>query len=247
MTRLALVTGAARGLGRDIAETLAAEGWRLVVADILAEEVRTTGDELRAAGHDVRDVVVDIADEASVRSLAGICEELGGIDALVNNAALANSVGGATFWELDVEAYRRVVTVNALGTWLVSKHLVPQMFDKRAGAVVNVGSDAAVYGSPKLIHYVASKGAVLAMTRSMAREVGPHGIRVNAVAPGLTRVEATEGVPASRYQLYADNRALVREQTPQDVADAVAYLVSDRAAYITGQVLVVDGGFVMPQ
>lgn len=247
MTRLVLVTGAARGLGRAIAERLADEGWRLVIADILAEPVQQTAAELRDAGHDVRAVVADIADEASVRSLAGFSAEFGGIDALVNNAALANSVGGDTFWELDVEAYRRVITVNALGTWLVSKHLVPQMFDKPGGAVVNVGSDAAIYGSPRLIHYVASKGAVLAMTRAMAREVGAHGVRVNAVAPGLTRIEATEGVPGSRYQLYADNRALPREQTPQDVADLVTYLVSDRAGYVTGQVIAVDGGFVMPQ
>lgn len=247
MTGLALVTGAARGLGRVIAETLAAEGWRLVMADILAEPLEQAAADLRNAGHDARAVAVDIADEASVQALAGACADLGGIDALVNNAALANSVGGAAFWDLDVEAYRRVVTVNALGTWLVSKHLVPQMFGNPGGAVVNIGSDAAIYGSPRLIHYVASKGAVLAMTRAMAREVGPEGIRVNAVAPGLTRVEATEGVPASRYQLYADNRALAREQTPQDVADLVAYLVSERAGYLTGQVIAVDGGFVMPQ
>lgn len=247
MSRLALVTGAARGLGRTIAETLGAAGYRLVLADIRGEVLQQTARDLRGAGVDLTAQVVDIADEASVKALAEVCAQLGGVDALVNNAALADSVGGKTFWDLELADFERVLTVNTTGTWLVSKYLVPQMIAKGAGAVVNVGSDAAIYGSPRLIHYIGSKGAVLAMTRGMAREVGPLGIRVNAVAPGLTRVEATEGVPPERYDLYATNRVLPREQTPQDVADVVAFLLSDQAGYISGQVLPVDGGFVMPQ
>ncbi|MGO1166981.1 MAG: SDR family oxidoreductase [Janibacter sp.] len=242
--RLVVITGAARGLGRSIAERFA--GDRLVLGDVLAEELEETAASLRAGGTEVHSLRVDIADRDSVRALARVVEELGGADVLINNAAKADGVGGDAFWELDEDRFEELISINVTGTWMVSKHLVGPMLARGEGAIVNIASDAAFYGSPRLVHYVGSKGAVLAMTRTMARDAGPHGVRVNAVAPGLTRVEATEGVPADRYALYEDNRALPRDPVPGDVADVVHFIASGAAGYMTGQALVVDGGFVMP-
>lgn len=242
--RLVVVTGAARGLGRAIAERFAQD--RLVIGDVLTAQLDETAEALRAGGTEVHALPLDIADRDSVRAFGRVVEELGGADVLVNNAAKADGVGGDAFWELDEDRFEELVRINVTGTWMVSKHLVGPMLARGAGAIVNIASDAAYYGSPRLVHYVGSKGAVLAMTRTMARDAGPHGVRVNAVAPGLTRVEATEGVPTDRYALYEDNRALAREPVPADVADVVHFIASGAAGYMTGQSLVVDGGFVMP-
>lgn len=245
MTRLIVVTGSGRGLGFSIAERLAAGGDRIVIAEKNAELAECAADTLRGRGFDATAIITDIADKDSVAALADTVQELGGADGLVNNAALADGVGGDTFWDLEENFFQRVMTVNTFGTWLVSKHLYPQLAQKQTGAIVNVASDAALYGSPRLVHYVSSKGAVLAMTRTMARDAGAAGVRVNAVSPGLTRVEATESVPASRYRLYEETTVLKRDQVPEDVSGVVQFLLSDAAAFITGQNIIVDGGFVM--
>lgn len=245
MTRLIVVTGSGRGLGFNIAERLAAAGDRVVIAEKDAELAEKAVTTLQGRGFDATAIITDIADRESVANLATAVGEMGGADGLVNNAALADGVGGDTFWDLDEDFFHRVMTVNAFGTWLVSKYLYPQLAQKGSGAIVNVASDAALYGSPRLVHYVGSKGAVLAMTRTMARDAGAAGVRVNAVSPGLTRVEATESVPSSRYQLYEQNRVLQRDQVPEDVSGVVQFLLSDASVFITGQNIVVDGGFVM--
>lgn len=245
MTRLIVVTGSGRGLVFNIAERLAAAGDRVVIAEKDAELAEKAVTTLQGRGFDATAIITDIADRESVTNLATAVGEMGGADGLVNNAALADGVGGDTFWDLDEDFFRRVMTVNAFGTWLVSKYLYPQLAQKGSGAIVNVASDAALYGSPRLVHYVGSKGAVLAMTRTMARDAGAAGVRVNAVSPGLTRVEATESVPSSRYRLYEQNRVLERDQVPEDVSGVVQFLLSDASAFITGQNVVVDGGFVM--
>lgn len=162
---------------------------------------------------------------------------------LVNNAALANGVGGKEFWDIDIDAWDRLMTVNARGPWLVSKALHPLF--TTPGRIINIASDAALYGSPRLAHYLASKGAVIALTRAMARELGEAGITVNAVAPGLTECEATETVPAERHDLYRLNRAVSRPQQPDDLTGLVSFLLSEASRYLTGQTIAVNGGFTM--
>ena len=147
--------------------------------------------------------------------------------------------------EIEAEVWDRVMTVNVRGTWLMSKAAVPHLAQSRAGKIVNLASDTALWGAPRLMHYVASKGAVLSMTRSMARELGESGIAVNSIAPGLTEVEATEYVPQDRKDLYVRNRPFNRIQMPDDVTGAVMFLISDAASFITGQCIPVNGGFLM--
>ncbi|MDR5866432.1 SDR family oxidoreductase [Halomonas koreensis] len=239
-----LVTGAARGLGRSVAEAAAAEGARLVLSDILAEELETTAQALRERGVEVEARVIDQADPASIEAgMAGIAEG-GPLDGLVNNAAIATGVGGETMMDYDMALWDRVMTVNVRGLWLMTRAAVPLLEAAGGGRVVNLASDTALWGAPRLMAYVASKGAVISMTRAMASELGEREICVNAVAPGLTRCEATEYVPQERYDFYAQGRALKREQQPDDVDGTILYLLSDWAKFVTGQVIPINGGFV---
>ncbi|XKE45622.1 SDR family oxidoreductase [Halomonas organivorans] len=239
-----LVTGAARGLGRSVAEAAAAEGARLVLSDILAEELEATAQALRSRGVEVEALVIDQADPASIEAGMSRVAEGGPLDGLVNNAAIATGVGGETMMDYDMALWDRVMMVNVRGLWLMTRAAVPLLEAAGGGRVVNLASDTALWGAPKLMAYVASKGAVISMTRAMASELGEREICVNAVAPGLTRCEATEYVPQERYDFYAQGRALKREQQPDDVDGTILYLLSDWAKFVTGQVIPINGGFV---
>jgi NAD(P)-dependent dehydrogenase (short-subunit alcohol dehydrogenase family) len=244
--RVAVVTGAGRGLGRTIAERLAAAtGRHVVIAEIDASLGAETAAAIVANGGAASFIHTDIADAASLIALGEHAATFGRIDALVNNAAIANSIGGKTYDAIEESEWERVFRVNVKGTWLACKHLAPRIVAGGGGAVVNIASDTALWGATRLLHYVSTKGAIIAMTRSLARELGPQRVTVNAVAPGLIEGEATAGVPEARWNDYRSRRALAHDQTPEDIAAAVAFLCSPDATYITGQTIAVDGGMVM--
>lgn len=237
-----VVTGAARGLGYHFAEACAGQGAAVVMCDILRGELAESAHRLQEKGYRIESLAIDLADSESIDRVFSAIGERGAIDGLVNNAAMATGVGGQNMLDYDPELWDRVMTVNVKGTWLVTRAAVPLL--REGAGIVNVASDTALWGAPRLMAYVASKGAVIAMTRSMARELGERRIRINAIAPGLTRVEATEYVPAERHQLYENGRALSGAQQPEDVAGSVVWLLSELSRFITGQLIPVNGGFV---
>lgn len=240
-----LVTGAARGLGRDFAQAIAEAGAQVVMADILDELVQKEAIELQQRGLKVEAVKIDLSDAVSIQqAVEQAVEYLGGVDGLVNCAALATNVGGKSLMDYDADLWDRVMNINVKGTWLVTKACVPYLKQANAGKVINVASDTALWGAPNLMAYVASKGALVAMTRSMARELGQFNICVNTLSPGLTLVEATEYVPQERHDLYVNGRAIQRQQLPQDLNGTALYLLSDLSSFVTGQNIPVNGGFV---
>jgi NAD(P)-dependent dehydrogenase (short-subunit alcohol dehydrogenase family) len=232
-----LVTGAARGLGAVLARALAAEGARLTLADIERTEGQTLADTLGAAF-----LPVDLGEPDSIAEMAA--RVTGDLHGLVNNGAIATGIGGIGFEEVAIDTWDRVMRVNVRGTWLVTRALAPRLRESGSGRIVNVASDTALWGAPNLMSYVASKGAILSMTRSLARELGPDGIGIAAVAPGILTTESTEYVPEARHRLYAEGRAVPGPQAPEDIAPTVAFLLSEGALALTGQVLPVNRGFV---
>lgn len=244
--RRLLITGAARGLGEAFVRACVQAGARVVIADVDAQRGKALAAELGSAAYFV---AMDVANRASVNAgMQEVVQWLGGLDGLINNAAITNS-GGRMMNEIEEEMFDRVMQVNIKGVWLVTNaahlHLKAAASQGSAASVLNIASDTALWGAPRLIAYVASKGAVISMTRSMARELGADGISVNAIAPGLVVGESTEYVPQARHDQYRDGRAIKREQQPSDCTDAAVFFLSGGAGFVTGQVLPVNGGYVM--
>ena len=239
------MTGAARGVGRAIAEACSAHGARLIIGDVLDELGRDTAREMASAGAKVRFAPLDLAEPSSIEAFAAdIRAHEGHIDGLVNNAAIATNVGGAGFEDIPIELWDRVMRVNVRGTWLVTRAVVPLMPAGGNGRIVNLASDTALWGPPRLLAYVSSKGAVISMTRSLARELGPRGIGITAIAPGIMRNEATDYVPAERHTQYETGRAVPGPQMPEDIVDVVAFLLTKGALALTGQVIPTNAGFI---
>jgi NAD(P)-dependent dehydrogenase (short-subunit alcohol dehydrogenase family) len=244
--KVIVVTGAGRGLGAAFAVACASAGARVAVAELREDWGLRTVAALLGAGAEAAYVPLDLADPRSVTAMAGeVMTRFGRIDGLVNNGALATGLGGKTHAEIDIETWDRVMAVNVRGTWLAVRACAPHMRAVGGGAIVNIGSDTAEWGAPRLLHYVASKGAIAAMSRSLARELGPDGISVNTVAPGLTMVEATMNVTPERQELYVRGRAMTRTQQPEDIVGLVVFLLSPSARFVTGQLILANGGFVL--
>ncbi len=237
-----VITGAGRGLGMAFAERLGREGASIVVAEIDPALGAAAEKRLAAAGIDAQFIATDIASQASVEAMAkAAAGGAAGIHGLVANAGWANNVGGKSYDEIEPDVWDRMMAINVRGTWLTIRAVGPLMQD--GGAIVIVSSDTIYWGAPRLLHYVASKSALVGMTRSLARELGPRMIRVNCLLPGLTAVEATKEIPEQRWDDYADRQMLKRRQQPDDLDGPLAFLLSDDAKFVTGQTLAVDGGF----
>jgi NAD(P)-dependent dehydrogenase (short-subunit alcohol dehydrogenase family) len=237
--RVAIVTGGAQGIGRAIAQRLHKEGATVVIADL-------QGHEAAAAELDGLGVRVDVSQEADAKALAeAVLAKYGRIDALVNNAGIYSSLVPKPFEQIEVEEWRKVYDVNVLGMFLVTRAVMPAMRAAGYGRIVNIASGTPYKGVPFLLHYVTSKGAVVAMTRAVAKEVGADGILVNTVSPGFTMSDGVLANPVQVEKLQEISlqaRLVQRDQYPSDIVGAVAFFCSPDADFITGQSLVVDGG-----
>jgi NAD(P)-dependent dehydrogenase (short-subunit alcohol dehydrogenase family) len=238
--KVAIVTGAAQGIGNAIAHGLAAEGARIVVADLNRAE------ESAEAFDDGVGLTVDVSDEAQVARMADeAVDRCGRIDILVNNAGLYASLPMRPFTEIPIEEWRQVMDVNVLSMFLTCRAVVPRMREQGGGRIVNISSGTPFRGVPFVLHYVTSKGAIVALTRALAKELGRDDVLVNCVAPGFTLSEGVQQNPdvvAALRDVSVSARTLQRDQQPEDVVGAVVFLCGPGASFITGQTMVIDGG-----
>jgi len=243
--KTAIVTGAARGLGRAYAQALAAEGAAVLACDINSCE--DTAASIVDAGGRASACIADIATMASCTAMAEqALAEFGSIDVLVNNAALYADLHGARFEQLEEAQWDAVMSVNVKGLWHCCKAVVAAMRKAGGGSIINISSLAAVYGLPYSMDYVASKGAVISMTRAMARELGGDNIRVNAVAPSAVMTEGTEQFFGKKFEkaksVIASGQLIQRNLETSDLTGTIVYLASDNSTFVTGQTHMVDGG-----
>lgn len=238
--RVAIVTGGAQGIGRAIARGLAAEGARIVIADLRGAE------EAAQEYEGGLGVTADVASEGDVGRLADeVAERCGGIDILINNAGLYASLAMRPFDQIPVEEWRQVMDVNVLSMFLTCRAVVPHMRRRGGGRIVNISSGTPFRGVPFLLHYVTSKGAIVALTRALAKELGGDEILVNCVAPGFTMSEGVQQHPEvveALRDVSLSARTLKRDQVPEDVVGAAVFLCTPAASFVTGQTMVIDGG-----
>lgn len=245
--KVVLVTGAARGLGRVYCELMAAAGAAVVAGDVA--DCAATVDAVSAAGGSATGVALDVTDpDSCAAAVRAAIDHYGRLDGLVNNAALYATLSMAPFDQLPIDEWQAALDVNVTGIFHMCRAAVPPMREQGGGSIVNIASLAAVFGMPNSLHYTTSKAAVIGLTRGLARELGRHWIRVNAVAPSAVLTEGTEEFFGDKRDKVLDTiagqQALRRTLEPADVAGTVIHLVSDASRFVTAQTLMVDGGTI---
>lgn len=242
--KVALVTGGAMGIGFAACEALAAQGAAILVAD--AKDAAAAAGRLRQKGFRASHADIDVSSEDDTRRMAQIAlNEFGQIDILLNNAAIYSTLTLKPFEELTVADWQKILDVNVIGQFLCCKAVLPTFKQQKSGRIINISSGVAFKGNPGMLHYVASKGAIVSMTRTLATELGEYGILVNSVAPGFTLSDGVQNNPElanSVAGFSVRNRALKRDMLPNDIAGAICFFAGPHSAFITGQTIVVDGG-----
>lgn len=240
--KVVIVTGGSAGIGKAIAKRFALEGAHVVIADI--NEAAATAAEMSALGPEALGVSVDVSSEPDIEKLVNsVLETYGRIDVLVNNAAMFTAP--KPFEEIGASDWRRMMEVNTLGPYLCCRAVAPHMRKRKSGRVINIASSSVHTGLPYILHYVSSKGALIAFTRSLAHELGDDNITVNAIAPGFTlsdRIAKQSARVDSYRKAYGHLYAIKRDGVPDDLAGAASFLAADDSSFITGQTLIVDGG-----
>ena len=240
---VAIVTGGARGIGRDIALTFAKAGVDVALFDVNPQQLDATTQELRAMGRRAEGIVVDVTDGKQVdQGVAKVLDKLGRIDILINNAGITKD---GLLIRMDDAQWDRVLTINLKGTFLCTRAVAKHMLKQRRGRIVSVASIVGMIGNPGQANYAASKAGIIGMTKSVARELASRGITCNAIAPGFIKTEMTDALPEEAKQRLLGAIPMGGLGEPADVAQAALFLASDAARYITGHVLVVDGGLAM--
>ena len=244
MRQVALVTGASRGIGRAVAMELGRAGYAVCINYLNSEDAaRQAAEALRAGGSDAVAIRADVADGTAVAEMVRRTEkELGPVTLLVNNAGVA---GQAQFQDISDEMWDRYLAVNLGGARNTIRAVLPHMLSEKRGAIVNISSIWGLRGASCEVAYACTKAAIIALTRSLAMELAPSGIRVNCVAPGVINTDMVQVLGQETLRDLAEQTPLGRLGTPEDIAHAVAFLASDRASFITGQVLGADGGFIV--
>jgi 3-oxoacyl-[acyl-carrier protein] reductase len=246
--KVAIVTGAGQGLGRAYAEALAAEGASVVIAEINEGNAKDVAEAITTAGGNALAVRTDVTDPDSCAAMVqAAVERFGTVDILVNNAAIYDGLAMDAFEDIDIAVWDRVLAVNVKGTWLATRAVAPLMKQKGYGKIVNISSTVAYVGPPLLLHYVASKGAVVAMTKALAKELGEYGIRVTALAPGMTFTEATQHLLPDPIMgdMFMEMQCLKEKMQPEHVVPALLFLCSPESDFVVGQNWVVDGGMAL--